>query len=204
MASPTELPLVLPLHPRGRPVLEAAGLASDDRLRVIDPLGYVDFLSLVRGAALVVTDSGGIQEETTVLGVPCLTVRPNTERPITITQGTNRLAEPEQVAGLAREIVAGGFSGARRGPAAVGRPRRRADRRGDRPLARRAVSPQGVDEPPDHAAVSYWLETSGDDLTPRPALDGSTDADVAILGAGLTGPVDRATTSTGATRRCGS
>ena len=60
----------------------------------MDPLGYVDFLSLVRGAALVVTDSGGIQEETTVLGVPCLTVRPNTERPITITHGTNRLLEP--------------------------------------------------------------------------------------------------------------
>ena len=105
----SELTLVLPLHPRGRPVLEAAGLASDDRLRVIDPLGYIDFISLVRGAALVVTDSGGIQEETTILRVPCLTVRPNTERPITITQGTNRLAEPEQVAGLAREIVAGGF-----------------------------------------------------------------------------------------------
>ena len=73
--------LVVPLHPRGRPTLEAAGLVADDRLRIVDPLGYVDFLSLVRGAALVVTDSGGIQEETTVLGVPCLTVRPNTERP---------------------------------------------------------------------------------------------------------------------------
>ena len=64
------VPLVVPLHPRGRPTLEAAGLGADDRLRVVDPLGYVDFLSLVRGAALVVTDSGGIQEETTVLGVP--------------------------------------------------------------------------------------------------------------------------------------
>jgi UDP-N-acetylglucosamine 2-epimerase (non-hydrolysing) len=106
-----ELPLVVPLHPRGRPVLEAAGLVSDDRLRVVDPLGYIEFISLVRGAALVVTDSGGIQEETTILGVPCLTVRPNTERPITITQGTNRLAEPEQVPGLAREIVADGFAG---------------------------------------------------------------------------------------------
>ncbi len=75
------LPLIVPLHPRGRPTLEAAGLRADERLRVVDPLGYVDFLSLVRGAALVVTDSGGIQEETTILGVPCLTVRPNTERP---------------------------------------------------------------------------------------------------------------------------
>ena len=61
------LPLIVPLHPRGRPTLEAAGLRADDRLRVVDPLGYVDFLSLVRGAALVVTDSGGIQEETTIL-----------------------------------------------------------------------------------------------------------------------------------------
>ena len=59
--------------------------------------GLRDFLSLVRGAPLVVTDSGGIQEETTILGVPCLTVRPNTERPITISQGTNRLIEPEDL-----------------------------------------------------------------------------------------------------------
>ncbi len=62
--------LVVPLHPRGRPTLEAAGLVDGERLRIVDPLGYVDFLSLVRGAALVVTDSGGIQEETTVLGRP--------------------------------------------------------------------------------------------------------------------------------------
>jgi UDP-N-acetylglucosamine 2-epimerase (non-hydrolysing) len=99
--------LVLPLHPRGRPTLEAAGLVTDDRLRVVEPLGYVDFLSLVRGATLVVTDSGGIQEETTVLGVPCLTVRPNTERPITISHGTNRLLEPEAVVPAVREILAG-------------------------------------------------------------------------------------------------
>src|SRR6185295_9257710 len=100
--------LVVPLHPRGRPTLEAAGLVAGDRLRIVDPLGYVDFLSLVRGAALVVTDSGGIQEETTVLGVPCLTVRPNTERPITITHGTNRLLEPEGVVPAARAILEDG------------------------------------------------------------------------------------------------
>ena len=105
-----QVALVLPLHPRGRPVLEAAGLVSDERLRVVEPLGYVDFMSLVRGAALVVTDSGGIQEETTVLGVPCLTVRPNTERPITITHGTNRLVEPEGVAPLVRTILADGLA----------------------------------------------------------------------------------------------
>jgi UDP-N-acetylglucosamine 2-epimerase (non-hydrolysing) len=74
---------------------------------VIDPLGYVDFLSLVRGASLVITDSGGIQEETTILRVPCLTVRPNTERPITISQGTNRLVEPSMVVSSARAILDG-------------------------------------------------------------------------------------------------
>ncbi|HEU5205209.1 MAG TPA: UDP-N-acetylglucosamine 2-epimerase (non-hydrolyzing) [Candidatus Limnocylindrales bacterium] len=104
------LPLIVPLHPRGRPTLEAAGLRSDQRLRVIDPLGYVDFLSLVRGAALVITDSGGIQEETTILRVPCLTVRPNTERPITVSQGTNRLVEPSTVVPSAAAILDGGVS----------------------------------------------------------------------------------------------
>jgi UDP-N-acetylglucosamine 2-epimerase len=101
------LPLIVPLHPRGRPTLEAAGLRADDRLRVVDPLGYVDFLSLVRGAALVVTDSGGIQEETTILKVPCLTVRPNTERPITISHGTNRLVDADAAVPIARAILDG-------------------------------------------------------------------------------------------------
>jgi UDP-N-acetylglucosamine 2-epimerase len=110
------LPLVLPLHPRGRPTLEAAGLRSSPRLRVVDPLGYVDFISLVRGAALVLTDSGGIQEETTILGVPCLTVRPNTERPITISHGTNRLVEPGEVVSLVREVLAGGVRRPEEGP----------------------------------------------------------------------------------------
>jgi UDP-N-acetylglucosamine 2-epimerase (non-hydrolysing) len=105
-----QVTLVLPLHPRGRPVLEAAGLVADERLRVVEPLGYVDFLSLVRGAALVVTDSGGIQEETTILGVPCLTVRPNTERPITISHGTNRLVDPEGVAPLVGSILDRGLA----------------------------------------------------------------------------------------------
>jgi UDP-N-acetylglucosamine 2-epimerase (non-hydrolysing) len=101
------LPLIVPLHPRGRPTLEAAGLRSDERLRIIEPLGYVDFLSLVRGASLVITDSGGIQEETTILRVPCLTVRPNTERPITISQGTNRLIEVSMAVPAARAILGG-------------------------------------------------------------------------------------------------
>ncbi|MEA2633095.1 MAG: hypothetical protein QOE66_3314 [Chloroflexota bacterium] len=103
------LTLVVPLHPRGRPMLESAGLVEGERLRIVDPLGYVDFLSLVRGAALVVTDSGGIQEETTILGVPCLTVRPNTERPITITHGTNRLLGPDEVVAVARTILTDGL-----------------------------------------------------------------------------------------------
>lgn len=101
------VPLVLPLHPRGRSTLEAAGLRDRDRLRVVEPLGYVAFLSLVAGARLVLTDSGGIQEETTILDVPCLTMRPNTERPITVSHGTNRLVAPEGVVPAAREILAG-------------------------------------------------------------------------------------------------
>ena len=102
------LPVVLPLHPRGRATLGAAGLGSTCAgLRVIDPLGYLDFLSLVRGAAAVITDSGGIQEETTVLDVPCLTLRPNTERPITLTAGTNRLVSPAELGPALDAALAG-------------------------------------------------------------------------------------------------
>ncbi|MET0417342.1 MAG: UDP-N-acetylglucosamine 2-epimerase, partial [Actinoplanes sp.] len=97
-----QLPVILPLHPRGRRHLEDAGLLSHRALRVVEPLGYLEFVSLVRGAAVVVTDSGGVQEETTMLGVPCLTLRPNTERPITITHGTNRLVTRSTLA----EVVA--------------------------------------------------------------------------------------------------
>ena len=86
-----ELPVVLPLHPRGRDRFREAGLMDVDGIKVVDPLGYLEFMGLVAGAAVVLTDSGGVQEETTILGVPCLTLRPNTERPITITHGTNRL-----------------------------------------------------------------------------------------------------------------
>jgi UDP-N-acetylglucosamine 2-epimerase (non-hydrolysing) len=110
------VPIVVPLHPRGRPALEAAGLVADDRLRVIEPLGYLEFLGLVRGATVVVTDSGGIQEETTFLGVPCLTVRPNTERPITISHGTNRLVEPGGVPDAVREILDHGLDQPESGP----------------------------------------------------------------------------------------
>ncbi len=90
------LPVIFPVHPRTRRNLEAFGLmervnGGAPRLRLIEPLGYLDFLRLYGGAKLVLTDSGGIQEETTALGIPCLTLRENTERPITVTHGTNRI-----------------------------------------------------------------------------------------------------------------
>ena len=89
------LPVVLPLHPRTRARLAEFGmldgLERSNRVSVMDPVGYLDFLALMDGARVVFTDSGGIQEETTVLGVPCLTFRDNTERPITVAEGTNRV-----------------------------------------------------------------------------------------------------------------
>jgi UDP-N-acetylglucosamine 2-epimerase (non-hydrolysing) len=94
-----EQPVVFPVHPRTRRRLEEFGLRPDARLRLVDPQGYLGFLKLTDNAALVVTDSGGIQEETTWLGVPCLTVRLNTERPVTVTEGTNELVgvDPERI-----------------------------------------------------------------------------------------------------------
>jgi len=87
------LPIVFPVHPRTKKTIAELGLServeSMKDLRVIDPLGYLDFLNLSSGARLVLTDSGGIQEETTALGIPCLTLRENTERPITVEMGTN-------------------------------------------------------------------------------------------------------------------
>lgn len=96
-----DMPVVFVVHPRTRGKLaELAKQAPLPKgLRLVDPLGYLDFLALMDGSFAVLTDSGGIQEETTILGVPCLTLRENTERPVTITQGTNRLVgvEPEGV-----------------------------------------------------------------------------------------------------------
>jgi len=91
-----ELPLVFPVHPRTRQAALKAGLGDlvavgQAGLICVDPLPYLDLLSLAQGAALVLTDSGGLQEETSILGVPCLTMRENTERPITVEQGTSRL-----------------------------------------------------------------------------------------------------------------
>lgn len=87
------MPVVLPLHPRTRGNVERHGLTGlVTRLRLLEPLGYTEMLSLVDGAAVVLTDSGGLQEETTSLGVPCVTLREQTERPVTVEEGTNRLA----------------------------------------------------------------------------------------------------------------
>jgi UDP-N-acetylglucosamine 2-epimerase (non-hydrolysing) len=84
--------VIFPVHPRTRQRIEGHNLLTPgDNLQLFTPLGYLDFLALQAHAQLVITDSGGVQEETTYLGVPCLTVRPNTERPVTISQGTNRL-----------------------------------------------------------------------------------------------------------------
>jgi UDP-N-acetylglucosamine 2-epimerase (non-hydrolysing) len=94
----SELDVIIPLHPRGRATLTAAGLLDSPDIHVAEPLGYIEFMSLVRGAAAIVTDSGGVQEETTLLRVPCLTLRPNTERPITITSGSNRLVTRDELA----------------------------------------------------------------------------------------------------------
>ncbi|HEY6344914.1 MAG TPA: UDP-N-acetylglucosamine 2-epimerase (non-hydrolyzing) [Bryobacteraceae bacterium] len=86
-----QMPVVMPVHPRTRQSIAGMNFVPRSRLRLIEPLGYLDFLALERKASLVLTDSGGVQEETTFLGVPCLTARANTERPVTISMGTNEL-----------------------------------------------------------------------------------------------------------------
>lgn len=101
------LPLVFPVHPRTRQRLADLGWAEDAhaQLRLIEPLGYLDFLGLQRNAMLLLTDSGGVQEESTYLGVPCLTLRENTERPVTISLGTNVLVG-QDMDRLRREVAA--------------------------------------------------------------------------------------------------
>ncbi len=111
------LAVVFPVHPRTRRQIEEFGLAgrveASAGLRLVEPLGYLDFLRLYSGAALVLTDSGGIQEETTALGIPCLTLRENTERPVTIELGTNRLVgtDTERIVSAAFEALAGERAG---------------------------------------------------------------------------------------------
>jgi UDP-N-acetylglucosamine 2-epimerase (non-hydrolysing) len=103
--------LILPLHPRTRQRLEGGGLLDRlsrvPRLKLLPPLGYVEFMSAVTSARFVLTDSGGIQEETTYLGIPCLTLRDNTERPITVSQGSNRLVKLETMEREVDKVLSG-------------------------------------------------------------------------------------------------
>ncbi|MFM9435268.1 UDP-N-acetylglucosamine 2-epimerase (non-hydrolyzing) [Janthinobacterium sp. CG_23.3] len=107
------VPVLFPLHPRTRARLDQFGLKDmldPARVVLLPPLGYLEMLGLMRDARLVLTDSGGIQEETTALGVPCLTLRANTERPITVSEGSNTIAghEPAVILALCEAILAGG------------------------------------------------------------------------------------------------
>lgn len=99
-----ELPLIFPVHPRTRANLARFGIATPPGIELTEPLPYMEFLNLWKDAALILTDSGGLQEESTALGIPCLTVRENTERPVTVEEGTNVLvgASPERILAAAR------------------------------------------------------------------------------------------------------
>jgi UDP-N-acetylglucosamine 2-epimerase (non-hydrolysing) len=109
------IPLIFPVHPRTKKSLIANDLLplldDLDSIKVDAPISYIPFMSLLFGASLVITDSGGLQEETTYLGIPCITLRPNTERPITVTQGTNRLCTLEALEGQVDSIMADGAGG---------------------------------------------------------------------------------------------
>ncbi len=113
-----ELTVVFAVHPRTRKRLEEFSLMdslrSDAAIRLTEPLSYIDFMSLVMRATLTVTDSGGVQEETTYLGIPCATLRENTERPVTVSEGTNRLLKPADLVRAASEALAGRWPRGRR------------------------------------------------------------------------------------------
>jgi UDP-N-acetylglucosamine 2-epimerase (non-hydrolysing) len=113
LAIADRLPLVFAVHPRTRRKLDEFGLwpalSAAPQIRLTDPLGYVEFMALVSAAKAVVTDSGGVQEESTYLGIPCLTLRENTERPITVTQGSNRLVPPQKLAANVDSVLQGSW-----------------------------------------------------------------------------------------------
>jgi len=104
-----ELPIIFPVHPRTQQRLSELKNKPHPQFRIVPPIGYLDFLCLLSRARLVLTDSGGIQEETTALGVPCLTLRENTERPVTVSEGTNQIVgqDAAKIIAAAREILAG-------------------------------------------------------------------------------------------------
>jgi UDP-N-acetylglucosamine 2-epimerase (non-hydrolysing) len=97
--------IIIPMHPRGAAAFNAAGLGTHPGIRICDPLGYLHFMSLVKGACAAITDSAGVQEETTFLRVPCLTLRPVTERPVTVTSGSNRLITPAELPSAVSEAL---------------------------------------------------------------------------------------------------
>lgn len=105
----TEIPLIFPVHPRTRKNLESFGIDLGEKITLVGPQGYMPFLNLWKDASIVLTDSGGLQEETTALGVPCLTIRENTERPITVDEGSNVLVgtDPERIVAEARKTLQG-------------------------------------------------------------------------------------------------
>jgi UDP-N-acetylglucosamine 2-epimerase (non-hydrolysing) len=107
-------PVIFPIHPRTRKRMEEFGLAfaAGADVRLLDPVGYGDSVSLTKNARCIVTDSGGLQEESTFFRTPCLTLRPNTERPVTISMGSNRLTTIERLRGDFETLL--------RGPARIG------------------------------------------------------------------------------------
>jgi UDP-N-acetylglucosamine 2-epimerase (non-hydrolysing) len=118
LAAGREIDLIFAVHPRTRKRIEEFGLLGSlehcARIKLTEPLAYIQFMNLVCGAAAVITDSGGVQEETTYLGIPCLTLRENTERPITITAGTNRLVATDDLLNAIRAAISADRENARR------------------------------------------------------------------------------------------
>ncbi len=110
--------LVFPVHPRTRKRLDETGLMARfdgaQGLTLTEPMGYVEFMNLVTGSTVAITDSGGLQEETTYLDIPCITLRPNTERPVTISEGTNRLVRPADLTNAVAEVLAGEWPSGRK------------------------------------------------------------------------------------------